>query len=60
MCVLRMIIAVIRHVLRNETLDFDGSYYEHILETTTGPSMAPTLATLYIGFVEGRILSDSI
>jgi len=49
------IIEAIRHVLLNNVFDFDGKMYKQISGTAMGTPMAPTLANLFVGYLEKKL-----
>ena len=56
---LALLIPIIDHVLQNNVFLFDGEVYKQKFGTAMGTPMAPTIANIFMAWIEERILSSS-
>ena len=54
-----IIIDVVSHILRNNYFQFEGHMYKQEHGTAMGTPMAPTIANLFMGWLEKRMLEES-
>ena len=53
------LIKIIEHVLQNNIFEFNGEYFKQLKGTAMGTPMAPTIANLFMGTLEKKLLNDS-
>ena len=53
------IIKVMNHILKNNTFEFENQVYKQIFGTAMGTPMAPTISSLFMGWLEERLLNNS-
>ena len=53
------IVKVMNHVLKNNTFVFENQVYKQIFGTAMGTPMAPTISSLFMGWLEERLLANS-
>ena len=54
-----VIIELVEHILKNNYFMFEGQCYKQIFGTAMGTPMAPSVANLFMGWLEAKILEDS-
>ena len=50
---------IILHILQNNVFEFDGRVYQQIQGTAMGTCMAPSIANIFMGWLEKRLLASS-
>ena len=53
------IIKVMNHILKNNTFIFENQVYKQIFGTAMGTPMAPSISSLFMGWLEERLLANS-
>eukprot|EP00745_Piridium_sociabile_P022976 TRINITY_DN35811_c0_g1_i2.p1 TRINITY_DN35811_c0_g1~~TRINITY_DN35811_c0_g1_i2.p1 ORF type:complete len:584 (-),score=113.49 TRINITY_DN35811_c0_g1_i2:126-1877(-) len=53
------VLEIIHHVLTNNVFTFEGKLYEQIHGTAMGTPMAPSVANIFMGWLESNILENS-
>ena len=53
------IIALMNHVLKNNTFVFEDQVYKQIFGTAMGTPMAPSISNLFMGWLEERLFANS-
>ena len=53
------ILDAMNHILKNNTFVFESSVFKQVHGTAMGTPMAPSIANLFMGWLEERILADS-
>ena len=53
------IVQVVRHVVENNFFTFEGNVYHQVHGTAMGTPVAPSIANLFMGWLEGKMLHDS-
>ena len=53
------VIDIVNHVLHNNVFEFDGRIFRQIFGTAMGTPMAPTIANIFMGWLEDALISKS-
>ena len=56
---LQTLLEIVEHVLTNNVFKFDGQLYRQVQGTAMGTPMAPSVANVFMGWLEQRLLSTS-
>ena len=54
-----LLLSIIEHVLHNNVFQFDNETYKQKFGTAMGTPMAPTIANIFMAWVEDRLLTSS-
>ena len=53
-----LFLKIIDHILKNNVFQFDGKFFQQIFGTAMGTPMAPTIANIFMGWMETNILNQ--
>jgi len=56
---LSVLLDIVRHILHNNVFEFEQRFYKQTLGTAMGTPMAPSIANVFMAWVEQRLLRDS-